>query len=565
MLGSQLASYHIWYALLPSTYVTISTMVTAGEGSPSRPTVVDRSVRRRHGVFYTPAAVADFLVRWAVRSTRELVLEPAAGNGEFLEAMIRTDRVLVPPAAVIAAELDGRVAAEMRIKYPLATVISGDFLALGPEEIPQVDVVIGNPPFIRYQALTDEDRTRGQRLANAAGVELSRLASSWAHFVIHATSFLREKHGRLAIVLPAELLHTQYGASVRRFLERRFRSVTYITIDEVVFGDARVDTVLVLADQAGPQGGHHVRVSSVDALNALEIGRHQRRLAPNGDKPALPNSVHDVYARLLASPDLVALGTVAEIDIGVVTGASQFFVLSEETRRERRLERPYVSPVIRRARDLRGIDVRPEETQWLFSSFTRDDPAVDAYVMQGETAKVNSGYKCSIRTTWHAVPIPIARPDFLLPAMHHRSPRLIHNPDRLLATNLMYFVDTGDGRTAGRWLAAASLATVTALSGEIEGRTYGGGVLKLEPSEAERLLIPKATAAQRKRLSSAFPTLDALVRDGKWAAARQRVDKILGIDAETAERATAELRDRRLGLRRRIRGAGATGSKASSA
>jgi adenine-specific DNA-methyltransferase len=514
----------------------------------------ERVARRSLGVYYTPPVVADFLVRWGVRSNREVVLEPAAGNGEFLEAMNRTDRVLIPPASVIAAEIDGAVAAEMQKKYPAATVIAGDFLALGREDVPHVDVVIGNPPFIRYQALTDDDRTRGQRLATAAGFELSRLASSWAHFVIHATSFLREKHGRLAIVLPAELLHTQYGGSVRGFLERRFRSVTYLTIDEAVFGDAQVDTVLVLADQDGPHGGHHARVSSVDTLDALDLGRHRRRLAPRSDKPALPDSIRSVYARLLASPDLAALGTMAEIDIGVVTGASEFFVLTEESRRAHRLELPYVTPIVRRARDLGGLGVRSGETQWLFSSVTRDDPAVDAYVALGEADQVNEGYKCSIRTTWHAVPIPKARPDFLLPAMHHRSPRLVHNPDRLLATNLMYFVDCGDGRVPGRWLAAASLSTFTALSGEVEGRTYGGGVLKLEPSEAERLLIPKATAAQRKRLSNAFPTLDGMIRHGKWAVARRQVDTILGVDPRAAERAAAELRDRRIGLRRRVGG-----------
>ena len=31
---------------------------------------------------------------------------------------------------------------------------------------------------------------------------------------------------------------------------------------------------------------------------------------------------------------------------------------------------------------------------------------------------------------------------------------------------------------------------LTAASAEIEGRSYGGGVLELEPTEAERLLMP---------------------------------------------------------------------------
>jgi hypothetical protein len=510
----------------------------------------DRAERRRHGVFYTPPAVADFLVRWAIRSDRELVLEPAAGNGEFLEAMIRTDRVLIPPAVVIAAELDPAVAAEMQARYPTAKVITGDFLALGRDVVPEVDVVVGNPPFIRYQAMTANDRARGQRLASAAGVELSRLASSWAHFVIHASSFLREKHGRLAIVLPAEVLQTQYGASVRGFLARRFRSVTYVSIDEAVFGDAQVDTVLVLADQQGPLGAHQVRASSVAALDSLDLGRLRRQI-PRGarDKAALTGGIRDLYGRILASPEMVQLGALADINIGVVTGASNFFVLDEAARAERRLESPHVVPIIRGPKDLGGLTARRTEAHWLFSSPRRADPAVAAYVQSGETDKINEGYKCSLRAVWHEVPIPRAHPHFLLAAMHHRSPRLIHNPERLLATNLLYFVDTGDGQATGRWLAAASLSTFTALSAEVEGRTYGGGVLKLEPSEAERMLIPAPSRSQRVRLAAAVPMLDSLLRDGRWADARRRVDAILGLDTGEAERATNELRDRRLGLR----------------
>jgi adenine-specific DNA-methyltransferase len=513
--------------------------------------VIEPEARRRLGVYYTPSKVADFLVRWGVRSDRDAVLEPAAGNGEFLEALVRTERVLIPPAVVIAVEIDATVAKAMQEAYPTARVIPGDFLNLGRDNVPQVDVVVGNPPFIRYQSLTDADRRRGQRLAGESGVDLSRLASSWAHFVIHAASFLREKHGRLAVVLPAEVLQTQYGASVRAFLERRFRCVTYVIIDQPVFKDAQVDAVLVLADQDGPAGPHRVRVSTVDALAALDVSRHRRRTGTAGDKPALTGAVHETYAEILASPTVAPLGSLANIDIGVVTGASDFFVLEDDARRAHGLEPPYVSRIIRRARDLAGISARSTEADWLFSSLSNENQSVAAYVALGLEAKFNEGYKCSIRDVWYSVPIPVARPDFLMPAMHHRAPRLVHNPDHLLATNLMYFVDTGEGRPTGRWLAAASLSSVTALSGEIEGRTYGGGVLKLEPSEAERLLIPAASAGQKRRLSNAFPALDALARDGKWDAARLRVDSILGINSDKVGRAAAELRGRRLGLRRR--------------
>src|SRR5438034_3856231 len=67
----------------------------------------------------------------------------------------------------------------------------------------------------------------------------------------------------------------------------------------------------------------------------------------------------------------------------------------------------------------------------------------------------------------------------------------------------------------------ASLYThLTAASAEIEGRSYGGGVLELEPTEAERLLVPA-------ELNGAMPIEDAdrLVRDGKLQAVLDHNDK----------------------------------------
>ena len=51
---------------------------------------------------------------------------------------------------------------------------------------------------------------------------------------------------------------------------------------------------------------------------------------------------------------------------------------------------------------------------------------------------------------------------------------------------------------------------LTAASAEIEGRSYGGGVLELEPTEAERLLMPA-------KLNGAMPLTecDKLTRAGR--------------------------------------------------
>jgi tRNA1(Val) A37 N6-methylase TrmN6 len=102
------------------------------------------------------------LCRWAIRARTDRVFDPAAGDGAFLRAAARfTD---VAPTGV---ELDAGAARQ-------AGVPCGDFFETRPGRF---DVVVGNPPFIRYQKF---DRALALTRAREAGLELNGEASAWS-------------------------------------------------------------------------------------------------------------------------------------------------------------------------------------------------------------------------------------------------------------------------------------------------------------------------------------------------------------------------------------------------
>lgn len=478
-----------------------------------------RASRKARGGIYTPPPVAAWLAEWAIRSQGDRVLEPSCGDGVFLAAA--ADRFAALGSAnvhgrLVGVERDSAEAAKARAAVPAAHVRTKSFFDLAPADLGRFDAVIGNPPYIRSHGFTGDERARALARAADAGVRLSNLASSWAHFVVHAGSFLRPG-GRLGLVLPGELLHTDYAAPVRAWLLRRFGSVR-IAFDRAVFPDAQIDAVLLLASDDGTDGLRVERLRDVAALcdsPSRLASDDPGRAAPLRWSSSVDAEAHSLYEREAACAGARRLGDFATVDIGVVTGANAFFILTPEEAHTRHLPDAALLPIVRSAAATPGLVATKGTTERLLRLPDGvPGKAAAGYLAEGERQGIPGGYKCRTRRSWYRVPLPRARPQAFLPYMHHHVPRLIVNRARAWSTNLLHGVHLGPGAPDARALSAAMLSSLTLLSAEIEGRAYGGGVLKTETKEAERLLIPPFSDVQESRLIDPFPVLDRMVQQG---------------------------------------------------
>jgi len=212
-----------------------------------------------------------------------------------------------------------------------------------------------------------------------------------------------------------------------------------------------------------------------------------------------------------------------------------------------------LTPTLRRPGDVPGLLASEGDIRLLLDLAGRpelSDERLLAYLKEGEVSGVTSRYKCRVRRPWYAVPLPRSKPDAFIPYMSHLGPRLIVNDVGAWSSNLLHGVTLGLLAPPVRALAAAMASSLTLLSAEIEGRAYGGGVLKLETKEAERVLVPLGGTADVERLADVFPRIDGLVRAGEIEAAARVADGALGIDHEKIWAAYITFRARRLGRRR---------------
>ncbi len=230
------------------------------------------------GAFYTDSQVADFLVWWAIRDPHDTVLDPSFGGGVFLRsACERLLKIGGNPAnqvygVEIDAEVHAKIAPQLQDGYGVRKqkLILSDFFALTARTAPHVDVVVGNPPFIRYQRFAGDARKRGLRRASEQGLKLSERSSSWLPFLVHSIGLLRDG-GRLAMVIPVEICHAAYARPVLEHLSKYFAQTTFLTFRKKLFADLSEDTLLLLGEGKGNrQGPAQFRWSDLASAGALE-------------------------------------------------------------------------------------------------------------------------------------------------------------------------------------------------------------------------------------------------------------------------------------------------------
>jgi adenine-specific DNA-methyltransferase len=510
-------------------------------------------LRKARGAFFTPPDLCRYVVEWAIREPGQSVLEPSAGEAAFLLAAAERMHALAggrrSAGRLDGVELDdGSAAAAEHVLRQAghdARVRTADFFTVDPDAA--YDAVVGNPPYVRYQDFTGASRARSRKSALRAGVALTNLASSWAAFTVHAALFLRPG-GRLGLVLPAELLSVNYAADVRRFLLQRFSRVRLVTFTQRVFPDVLEEVVLLLAEGQGPTDRFEL-LQARDVTELLAGGGERSVWAPTSleskwTSALMPGTAALAYSQAVADPAMVPLRAWGETTLGIVTGANKFFALPPAQVRDLGLSEEDLLPVSPPgSRHLRGLTLSRRAWRelgeggsrtWLFRPPGELDAAAQRYVAAGEALGLDAAYKCRVRRPWWRVPL-VPPADLLLTYMNADTPRLTTNHAKAYHLNSVHGIYLKDPhkQLGCDLLPVAALNTVTMLGAETIGRAYGGGMLKLEPKEADVWPVPspKLVSGVEARLRKVRPAVARRLRAGDLLEAVRLVDEVVLRDA----------------------------------
>ena len=487
------------------------------------------SADKLRGGFYTPTPLVDACfdrIGELVKSNSRLkILEPSAGDGAFLRCS--SDHPLSKrfrASSITCVELNQEEAEKCRQSLKQSrvsgSVVNESFFSWAMCQEPSFDVLVGNPPFVRYQFISDVVRSHANSLLAKLGREIEGVSNLWIPFTLVSLELLRNQ-GAFALVLPSELLSIMSAGLVRSELVRHFDKLHVDMYPRGAFAGILQDTIVVSG----------VRDLQVKSERPITFREHSPTRIQEWTHTV--NDSKDCWTRyLLSGSELAAfdlaqkltgmhaLGTVATIAVSIVTGANDFFTVDNDTLKEYELER-WAKSLLGRTAESPGIvftkkdhaaAIKAGKKVWILD-FSDDSPdpmqyaKPRKYLQLGEKMDLPSRYKCRIREPWYRVP-DIRHGDLMLSKRSHQFHRLIVNEAKAYTTDTIY-----RGRMKSpfsEWkesLVAGFHNSVTILSSELEGRSYGGGVLEVVPSEIARITVPLVD------LSACLPRLDKICRD----------------------------------------------------
>jgi hypothetical protein len=467
-------------------------------------------------------------------------LEPGFGTGPFYSALLQSVR---------KSRIETATGYEIDPRYiePNARLWTGaglrlhhaDFTKADPPatETDKYNLIVCNPPYVRHHHIGEVQKQRLQALVSQRfKFEMNGLSGLYAYFLILSQAWMTQG-GVGAWLIPSEFMDVNYGRRVKEFLTSRvtLNRIHRFDPNEVQFEDALVSSAVVFFTNTPPLAEHQSQFSfggtldepSVSAFVGLDQLRNTPKWTHLPQRAAEPHEDRDVST----------LADLFTIKRGLATGCNSFFILTPEQVQTYALPTKFLHPILPSPRDLETTEILADsegeplisKRRYLLScnlpeeSVQDEYPAFWRYLEQGMAKGIHERYLCRHRAPWYCqesrLPSPFLCTYMGRPSAKSETPfRFILNHSQATAANV-YLMLYPKPRLAGLlrdtpglpkaiWEALSSLTSECLIG---SGRTYGGGLHKLEPTElanipAEALLraLPKGTRPKSHHQLSLF-------------------------------------------------------------
>ncbi len=464
------------------------------------------SAEKLRGGFYTPESIAAFILKWGMNNSSSYdILEPSCGDGVFLKQLKKSSYKYNKLTAIEFDETEAEKSASIKLANKI--VINTDFHLYCNETTEHFDLIIGNPPYIRYQYFPEEQKKEAAKIFERVGLKYTKLTNAWVSFIVGSSLLLKEK-GKIGFVVPAEILQVSYAQTLRKFLAHFYNKINIVSFKKLVFPDIQQEVVLLLCEKNGTNKHliEHIELRDASELEKLNVGRlksPQKEIDFKNNKWTfyfLEQEEINFLENIAQEKSIPKLGEYANVEVGITTGANNYFTVPRSVVEAYHLQE-FAKPMVGRSVQVYSTVFTKED--WERNRLTKarthllvfperkninGHQGAISYISLGESMGINKGYKTGIRDDWFVVP-SIKLSEVLFIRRNNLFPKLILNEAKAYTTDTMHRVFIKD-RTNAKAFVASFYNSLSLAFSEISGRSYGGGVLELMPSETENILLP---------------------------------------------------------------------------
>ncbi len=489
--------------------------------------IENTSEQKLRGAYYTPPAIADFILQWGINGRNNAdILEPSCGDGVFLERISKSNMLF---HSITAVEFEKAEADKARaINLHDSEIINADFHRFCLDTEKRFDLVVGNPPFIRYQYYDETQQQLADVIFKRSMLKRTKLANAWVTFVVGSCQLLK-KNGKMGFVIPSELLMVKYAQQLRKFLAQTFNKINIISFKNLVFEEIQQEVVLLLCEknETNEHLIEHIEVCDTDEL--LKLNPHRlmfptKKIDFHMDKWTyyfLDKDELDLLEKIKTAK-MPKIANYAHVEVGITTGANDYFTVPQSIVTLYQLQE-YARPMVGRSVQVNSLCFTQNDWQKNVENGSKAhllvfppkgketfNKGTQAYLEYGESNKFHEGYKTRIRDYWYVIP-SIKLSDALFLRRNNQYPKFVLNEANAYTTDTMHRVFVNEGINKKAFVSSYYNSLSFAFA-EILGRNFGGGCLELMPSEVEDIYLPYNESNE-----DLFDRIDSLLRNNATA------------------------------------------------
>jgi adenine-specific DNA-methyltransferase len=465
------------------------------------------------GSYYTPKNLADFMAAYCLSQIQQQiinVLEPSVGDGMFISSI--NDYHLINDFEAINLTIVEREEEELskaneRVITDNININSNcsDYLDFQVIDKNRYSLIIGNPPYVKKNYLTDEQKIICKNLHIDSGLTNKSIHNIWTSFLVSAVNKLDDS-GILAFVLPLELLQVTFAEEIREFLKTHLDRVEVFTFNELQFQECKgQDTVILFGYKEHNENGvFYTTIDKIEDLVNNNYTLYQNISISNSNKKWSHHFINPDENAFLENlkRDLNLVSSFVDNKPGIVTACNNYFIVNKDILNEFDLWK-YAKPIVQKGLFVNGSVVfNSGDYQDLIDSnkpsFLLDfnnkvkgklSNKLKEYLRIGVEEEIPLRYKCKQRKNWYEIPNIKEESEGFFFKRAHEYPKLIKNEANVYVTDSAYKLEMREGYNLNSFI-YSFYNSLTLAFAELEGRYYGGGVLELTPNEFRVLPIP---------------------------------------------------------------------------